>query len=53
MSKLPFDLINLILSFRPAHPTAELINNKKEELINSTFSKNIQRIKIVVKIITA
>lgn len=33
MSKLSFDLINLILSFRPAHPTAVLIKNKKEELL--------------------
>ena len=45
MSKLPFDLINLILSFRPAHPVAELIKNKKENLINSTFPNQ----KIVVK----
>jgi|694.fasta_scaffold128477_5 hypothetical protein len=45
MSKLSFDLINLILSFRPAHPVSQLIKNKKEELIDSTFTKK----RIVVK----
>lgn len=38
MSKLPFDLINLILSFRPAHPVAVLIKNKKEELSEKILS---------------
>ena len=40
MSKLSFDLINLILSFRPAHPTSVLIKQLEKDLIKQTENRN-------------
>ena len=40
MSKLSFDLINMILSFRPPHPTAILIKQLEKDLIKQLENRN-------------